>query len=82
MSPKRTAYIYAPADFGLAVRQARIDRGLSQNDLADRVGMPQSTISEIESGKSTIFIRRLLSLFAETGVNLTATWDGPDESRR
>jgi len=78
---KRTAYLYAPADFGLALRQSRIDRGLSQQQLAELIGVPQSTISEIESGKATIYLQRILSLFMETGVQLTATWEAEDAAR-
>jgi transcriptional regulator with XRE-family HTH domain len=32
------------------VRELRQKRGLTQNDLAQRLGVPQSRISEIESG--------------------------------
>ena len=78
---KRTSYLYAPADFGLALRQARIDRGLRQIDLAKIADVPQSTISEMENGESTKFLQRLLQMYAETGITLTATWEGPDETR-
>lgn len=72
-----------PADFGLALQQARLARGMTQADLAGDVGVPQSTISEIEAGKSTIFMRRLLDLMQATGVELSATWrDETDASRR
>ncbi|MER7607120.1 helix-turn-helix domain-containing protein [Nocardioides sp. NPDC127503] len=72
-----------PADFGLALQQARLARGMTQADLAGEVDVPQSTISEIEAGKSTIFMRRLLDLMQATGVELTATWeDEADAPRR
>lgn len=35
---------------GNRIRDARVDRGLSQQDLADMVGVKQATISRIESG--------------------------------
>lgn len=72
-----------PADFGLALQQARLARGMTQADLAGEVDVPQSTISEIEAGKSTIFMRRLLDLMQATGVELTASWeDEADAPRR
>jgi len=72
-----------PADFGLALQQARLAHGMTQADLASEVDVPQSTISEIEAGKSTIFMRRLLDLMQATGVELTATWeDEADAPRR
>ena len=77
-----TARLRTPADVGLALQQARLARGLSQTELAALLGLPQSTISEMESGKSTIFLRRLLSIAAQTGVELTASWEPSDASRR
>lgn len=76
-----TARLRTPADFGLALQQARIARGLSQTELATELDVPQSTISEMESGKSTIFLRRLLTIAAHTGIELTANWDAPDAPR-
>ncbi|MFT4299285.1 MAG: helix-turn-helix transcriptional regulator [Aeromicrobium sp.] len=75
---QHTTRLHAPADFGLAIQQARLARGLSQQQVADLLDLPQSTVSEIESGKSTIYLRRLLSLARATGLELTATWQDPD----
>lgn len=75
---KRTARLRTPADFGLAIQQARMAHGVSQSDLAEELGVTQSMISEIESGKSTIYLRRLLSLARATGIEITATWGDGD----
>ncbi|MFZ1412711.1 MAG: helix-turn-helix transcriptional regulator [Micropruina sp.] len=72
---KHTARLRAPGDFGLAVQQARLARGMTQSQLAAELAVPQSTISEIESGKATIYIRRLLSIARASGLEFTATWD-------
>ncbi len=72
---QRIARLRAPGDFGLALQQARLARGLSQNELAQQMDVPQSTISEIESGKSTIYLRRLFSIAKATGVEINATWE-------
>ena len=77
-----TAKLRAPADFGLAVQQARLARGLSQRELADELGVPQSTISEIESGKTTIYLRRLLEIARVTGLQFAASWEDDDAPRR
>ncbi|RFA10788.1 transcriptional regulator [Subtercola boreus] len=69
----------APADLGLALQQARLGRGLSQVELAGELGISQRSISEIESGKTTIYLRKLFDLMGATGVELTATW-ATDES--
>lgn len=77
-----TARLRAPADFGLAVQQARLARGLSQSELAAELDVSQSTISEIESGKATIYLRRLLSLARATGLEFSASWEDDDAPRR
>lgn len=75
---RHTARLRSPADFGLAVQQARLARGLSQAQLAAELGVPQSTISEIESGKATIYLRRLLSIAGITGLEFAASWEDDD----
>lgn len=72
---RNRAQMRTPADFGLAIQQARLAQGLSQNQLAARLNIPQATLSQIEGGKSTIFMRRLLEIMRATGIDLTATWE-------
>ena len=71
---KQQAHLRAAADFGLVVHQARVSRGLSQMELAEIVGIPQSTVSQIESGQSTIYVRRLLAIAQATGLEFSASW--------
>jgi transcriptional regulator with XRE-family HTH domain len=77
-----SARLRAPADFGRALQQARAARGISQTELALELGVPQSTISAMESGKSTIYLRRLLAIARATGIDFTATWGDDDAPRR
>ena len=53
-----------------------------KKELAEILEVPQSTISEIENGKSTIFLRRLLEIARETGIQFSATWEGNDDETR
>ena len=76
-----TARLRSPGDVGLAVQQARLACGLTQTELAAELDVPQSTISEIESGKATIYLRRLLSIARATGLEFTATWEADDAPR-
>lgn len=78
---RSTARLRVPGDFGLAIQQARLARGLSQSELAAELGIPQSTISQLESGKSTIFLRRLLAIARATGIEFSATWESDDAPR-
>lgn len=73
-----TAKIRTPADLGLAFQQARLAQGLTQMELARELGISQRSISEIESGKPTIYIRKLFLLMRATGLELSSTWDDPE----
>lgn len=73
-----SARLYSPADLALAIQQARLAKGLTQTELADRLSISQRSVSELESGKPTIWARRLFDLMGATGVELSATWEGDD----
>ena len=50
---KRTARLRVPADVGLAIQQARLERGMTQAELAHNLGLTQSTVSTIEEPMQT-----------------------------
>ena len=60
--------INSAKDFGLAVRAARKEAGLSQARLAQRCGCSQRFVSEVERGKPTAELGRALRLLAELDV--------------
>lgn len=76
-----TARLRSPGDVGLAIQQARLARGMSQSELAAELGITQSAVSEIEGGKSTIYLRRVLALARATGLELSASWESDDAPR-
>lgn len=69
------AHLRTSGDFGFALQQARMSRGLTQEELAAMVGVPQSTVSQMESGKATLYLYRLLALAEATGLEFQAIWD-------
>lgn len=52
------------------VRQMRIDAGLRQADLADRLGEPQSFVSRYESGERRLDVLELRKICRVLGVQL------------
>lgn len=52
------------------IRRLRTERELSQQDLADKVGVIQAAISQIESGAVNPRYTTLLALAAALGVGL------------
>jgi predicted transcriptional regulator len=70
-------------NIGEAVRMARRRSGLSQRDLGERTGVPQSTIARIESGfvdPRTSTIVKLLSACGEELEVLPRLGDGVDRT--
>ena len=57
-------------DLGRIVAAARKHRGLTQDQLARAVGASQTWISEVESGKPTAQVGKVLSVLSFLGVRL------------
>ncbi|MFD4462797.1 helix-turn-helix domain-containing protein [Nocardia sp. NPDC058480] len=68
-----TGKVTSAESLGRILQQARLLSGLSQRDLAQRLGTTQRYIWEIEAGKPSIYTDRLFAMMRETGMELTAT---------
>jgi transcriptional regulator with XRE-family HTH domain len=53
------------------LRQARLDAGLRQADLARKLGEPQSFVSKYESGERRLDLLELREICAALGLSLT-----------
>jgi len=73
--PKTT--IYNIQDLAKVVRLTRKKQGLTQTDLAGLSGLGRRFISELERGKPTAQIAKVLLVLNILGVGLeaTQTWD-------
>jgi len=63
--------VYNAAALGAALRHFRKEAGLTQQELADRVGLQRSYLSELEVGKETEQVRRLFQVLRQLGVRIT-----------
>lgn len=63
--------VYTPASFGQAIRHYRTQVGLSQEELAERVGVDRYYLSRLESGRESQQLRRLLAILRELGVKVS-----------
>ncbi|MDF2508388.1 MAG: helix-turn-helix protein [Microbacterium sp.] len=73
-----TMKLRSPGDIGLIIQQARLSQGMTQAALAESLGLSQRAVSEIESGKPTIYMRKVFDLLRATGVELSAQWEESD----
>lgn len=62
--------ILNPKELGLFVRQARVELGLTQADLARKTGTTQAWVSELESGKPRAEIGVVFRLLRALGVTV------------
>lgn len=60
---------------GEAIRQARIAKNLTQEQLGEKVGVQKSQISRLERGKS-ITLSSLMKLFSAMEIPLTLDMEG------
>ena len=63
------------ANTGAAVRGRRLDRGLSQSELAKRSGISRKWISEFEAGKTTAEFALVIRVLEALGLSLDLSED-------
>jgi transcriptional regulator with XRE-family HTH domain len=55
---------------GKAIREARLRRGLSQQQLADLVGLNRQYLIDLEHGRGTTQLQRLVMLIHALGLDV------------
>lgn len=55
---------------GRELARLRFERGLTQGELADALGVTRRYIYELETGRPTLFATRLFELLRELGAHL------------
>lgn len=78
MSTRRFV-IRSPEDLGRTIAEARRERDLTQEELAQLTTLDRTYLARIEAGQSTILIQRTLRLFQELGVSIEAQMLVPEE---
>ncbi len=75
------ARIDSPESLGRVIEQARLLHGLSQRELARLLSTDQKYVWEIENGKTTVAIERLLRAADILNVTLIAEVDESGDAR-
>jgi transcriptional regulator with XRE-family HTH domain len=63
--------IYTAGSLGDAIRHFRTEAGLTQAQLAEMAGLQRSYLSELETGKETEQLKRILRVLRQLGVRMT-----------
>ena len=63
--------IYTPDSLGAAIRHYRQEVGLTQEELAKRAGLNRTYLSDLERGKETEQLRRILRVLRQLGVRMS-----------
>lgn len=69
--------VRTPQDLGRLIRQQRKRQKLRQTDLAGMIGVSHVFLGDVEKGKPTVNLGRVLMLLDELGLTLRV--DVPDE---
>ncbi len=73
-----TGEVQTPQALGRAIQQARAVSGLSQRELASRLGISQRWLWELEKGKPGIFTERLFEVLRAVDARLVVEIGGPE----
>ena len=66
------AAVRTPEDLGRFLARVRQDQGLTQEELAQDLGVSRRYVSEIENGKPGLYTERLFQMLRLLGVRLRA----------
>jgi transcriptional regulator with XRE-family HTH domain len=70
-----------PYKLGQVLQQGRLLRGVSQREMAKRLGTGQKWVWQMEQGKPGLLMERLFQMLDETGVTLFAEFEtAPQEN--
>jgi y4mF family transcriptional regulator len=64
--------INTPEDLGLLIRKARERRNQSQQSFADLAGVGRRFVSELENGKATLELGKVLKVMRAAGISIFA----------
>ena len=57
-------------ELGSEIRKKRKSMGYTQSDISDRTGLSKSFISEVENGKETAELGKVIFLLSVLGLNI------------
>ena len=71
-------HVRQTGDLGRAIADIRIERGLTQEQLAASIGVGRSYLAKIEAGRSASLLNRILRLLRRLGATVTVELNDHD----
>lgn len=71
-TPEHAAKLVSTAELGQLVRKTRKEQGLTQLDLAGLAGLSNRFVIDLERGKETLQIKKVLDVLGLLGLELSA----------
>lgn len=71
-APEQAVHLSSAAELGQLVRKTRKAQGLTQLDLAGLAGLSNRFVIDLERGKETLQVQKVLDVLALLGLELTA----------
>ena len=68
------AVVRSPEDLGACVARLRFAHGLTQAELAERLGITRRYLYEIESGRPNLYAQRLFEIINMLGATVTVAY--------
>lgn len=68
------------ARLGAAIRERRRELGLTQADLARRVGISRASLASVETGRQGVLVHRLYAFADQLGVDVISLLPQRDEA--
>jgi transcriptional regulator with XRE-family HTH domain len=68
-----------PQDIGTRIRAARLDRGLTQDELSDQVGVSRSAVAQWETGRTGQVTGNLSRIADVLGINVEYLMHGDNK---
>lgn len=69
--PEQPFRLYTAASLGPAIRKYREEAGLTQAELAEVTGLNRTYLSNLEQGRETEQLRRIIRILKHLGVRAT-----------
>jgi len=69
---EQAVHFSSAAELGQLVRKTRKEQGLTQLDLAGLAGLSNRFVIDLERGKETLQVQKVLDVLALLGLELTA----------